>query len=253
MSYSVTYVVKHSKQPYGGVINRQLCTFEEFNDDRNIAKNHSVHASLVGMAVDYLTRFLSGAIREDAFSISLLGAEVINMSEKALSLLGDITGLNDKSIVNAVKLSGFDVCYRAGVVFYKPIEDINPDKRTIKDIYIMVERSLKFLDTFGPIVLTGFDFEGAYTDIITAGDGDYLTEDTLWDLKVRNQKFDKNWTLQLLFYWRMGLRSVHSEFKNVKYLGVLNPKLNLVFYVNVKDIDSKFIARTDEVIGYTDN
>lgn len=64
--YSVTYVVKHIKQPYDGVINRQLCTFEEFNDDRNINKDYSVHASLIGMAVDYLTRFLLGTKREDA-------------------------------------------------------------------------------------------------------------------------------------------------------------------------------------------
>lgn len=165
------------------------------------------------------------------------------MSEKALSLLNGITGLNDKSIINAVKLSAFDVCYRVGVAFYKPIEDINPDKWTIENIYIMIERSLKFLDTFGPVVLTGFDFEGAYTDVISTGDGDYLTENTF-------KKFDKNWTLQLLFYWRMGVHSVHDEFKNVKYLGIYNSRLNSAFYMDIKDIQEKVIAITDRLIGY---
>ena len=48
----------------------------------------------------------------------------------------------------------------------------------------MVERSLKFVEEYGPIILEGFTFEGGYTDIVQAGDGDFITEDTLWDFKV---------------------------------------------------------------------
>ena len=50
----------------------------------------------------------------------------------------------------------------------------------------MVERSLKFVEEYGPIILEGFTFEGGYTDIVQAGDGDFITEDTLWDFKVRS-------------------------------------------------------------------
>lgn len=42
----------------------------------------------------------------------------------------------------------------------------------------MVERSLKFVEEYGPIILEGFTFEGGYTDIVQAGDGDFITEDT---------------------------------------------------------------------------
>ena len=48
----------------------------------------------------------------------------------------------------------------------------------------MVLRSLAFIENYGPIIKDGFTFEGAYTDVVTIGDGDYLTADTLWDFKV---------------------------------------------------------------------
>ena len=48
----------------------------------------------------------------------------------------------------------------------------------------MVLRSLAFIENYGPIIKDGFTFEGGYTDIVSSGDGDYLTENTLWDFKV---------------------------------------------------------------------
>ncbi len=34
--------------------------------------------------------------------------------------------------------------------------------------------------------MDGFKFEGVIQRIIDSGDGDFLTEDTLWDLKFQN-------------------------------------------------------------------
>ena len=39
----------------------------------------------------------------------------------------------------------------------------------------MVKRSLAFWKEYGPITKDGFTFEGGYTDIVSSGDGDYLT------------------------------------------------------------------------------
>ena len=39
-------------------------------------------------------------------------------------------------------------------------------------------------------------FEGGYTKIIANGDADYLTADTLWDVKVSKKYINKNHTLR---------------------------------------------------------
>ncbi len=52
-------------------------------------------------------------------------------------------------------------------------------------------------------------------------------------------------------YWRMGLHSIHPEFKNIRYLGVYNPRLNIVSRIAVADIPSDIISQVEhEVIGY---
>lgn len=71
----------------------------------------NVHASLMGLAVDYLTRFMTGAPAEDAFCISLRGAKRISEEKRAKKLLSSIKELDDTSITNAIKLSGSDVAF----------------------------------------------------------------------------------------------------------------------------------------------
>ena len=59
-----------------------------------------------------------------------------------------------------------------------------------------------------------FTFEPTgYTKIVNAGDGDFLTKDTLWDFKVSKSKIDRKQTLQILMYWIMGK---HSGKKNLR-------------------------------------
>lgn len=218
---------------------------DELNSEEN------VHASLVGLAVDYLTRFMSGTSVENSFKISILGAKIIKEEKKAKLLMSGIKGLDDKSIKNAVKLSGFDVCYRAGIMGYRPVDEIEPDAATTDNIRTMVERSLNFFKQYGPKVLDGFTFENGYTDVVSSGDGDFTTEDTLWDFKVSKAEPKKEHTLQLLMYWRMGLHSKHSEFKSVKYFGIYNPRMNIVYRLDVKDIPNGVIPLVEkEVIGY---
>lgn len=148
-------------------------------------------------------------------------------------------------------ISGFDVCFRAGVVGYKPVDGIAPDEATIENIRVMVERSLRFLKVYGPKVLDGFTFEGGYTNTVSAGDGDFTTADTLWDFKVSKMPVRKESTLQLLMYWRMGLKSIHPEFLKIKYLGIYNPRMNMAYRIAVDDIPDDVVAEVeDKVIGY---
>lgn len=262
---SVTERIKQIKQPYGGYLPRKSFKMTQFDDGEELYPKENIHASLVGLAIDYLTRLMMGAKPEEAFSISLKGASYLDNTVTDLftmtfadehysiakSLLAAVKGLDDQSIINACKLTGYDVCYRVNPNAYKPIELIKPDKKTIHNIKVMVERNIAFWQKNGPIIMNGFDFEGGYTDFISAGDGDYLTEDTLWDLKVSKSAPTSSYTLQILIYYIMGMHSVHPEFKNIKKLGLFNPRLNRSYIVAIKKISPAVIQEVEKkVIGY---
>ncbi|WP_411955162.1 hypothetical protein ACKXGF_05205 [Alkalibacillus sp. S2W] len=248
---SVTQRIKQIKQPRGGYIKPKEFSVEDLQDDNVLYESENIHSSLVGLAVDYLTRFLNGTPIEEAFKISLIGAHLTGKDELADDLMSDIKGTDETSIKNACKLVGFDVVYRSGPIGYKPVESINPDEETISNIKIMVNRGLNFFDLYGPIVKDGFTFEGGYTSEITTGDGDFLTDDTLWDFKVTKQAPEKKHTLQLLIYFLMGVNSIHLQFNEINNLGIFNPRLNKVYLLSINEIPDEVIneVRTD-VIGY---
>lgn len=249
--YSVTQRIKTIKQPRGGYINPKAFEVTELNDGIELFENENIHSSIMGLVVDYLTRYMIGATAKDAFSISLLGSDIIKERKKAENLLEDIKGLDDKSIINACKLSGYDVCFRAGIIGYKPVDTINPNSETIYNIRTMVNRGIKFFDQYGPITLDGFVFVGGYTDIVSSGDGDFLTKDTLWDFKVSKDKPKSAHTLQLLMYYIMGKRSINKEFETVKNIGIFNPRLNVVYSLEINKIPQEIIDTVSkEVIGY---
>ncbi len=250
---SVTQRIKQIKQPRGGYINpKMLDAFSIGPGLESLNSEENINPGLVGTTVDYMTRFMLGEKVEDAFKISILGAQIINETDKANKLITGIKGLDDNSIINATKMTGFDVCFRSSIMGYTPVNEINPNKQTIDNIRIMIERALEFFKQYGPKVLDGFTFEGGYTNIVSFGDGDFTTTDTLWDYKVSKLPIKKEHTLQLLMYWRMGLHSIHPEFKMIKYLGIYNPRMNYVYQIAVDNISQKIIMEVEnEVIGYT--
>lgn len=261
--YSVTKRIGMVKQPYGGYLNRSRFNITTIEDGKILNEVENIHASLIGLAVDYLTRFMMGTSAEEAFKISLTGAKCLDLFldkandnkglalRNASKLLNGIKGLDDESVNNACKLVGYDVCFRAGIMRYKPVEQINPDSDTIGNIIIMVERSLMFWKEYGPIIKDGFTFEGGYTDMVSSGDGDYLTKDTLWDFKVSKAELKSNYTLQLLMYYIMGCHSIHPEFKKIEKLGIYNPRKNKVYIADISLISSEIIEEVSwDVIGY---
>lgn len=245
------------KRP-GRYMNKKSFTIIQREDSLTLNESENIHASLIGLTVDYMTRFMMGTPKESAFSISLKGTIRLDSStldkkqtvwKNAIKLLESIKELDEKSIISACKLVGYDVCSRAGIKNYKPVEEINPD--TIENIIIMINRSLSFWKEYGPITKDGFTFEGGYTDTICTGDGDYLTKDTLWDLKVLKSEPNSKHRLQLLVYYIMGMHSIHAEFKTIKKLGIYNPRMNKIYLIDIDTISSEVINEVSkEVIGY---
>ncbi len=249
---SVTQRIKAVSQPRGGYINPKSLTEIQLTSSIELYTEENIHASLVGLAVDYLSRFMCGASKKEAFKISFIGARIIGELENAQMFLDDISSLDDKSIKNACKLVGYDVIYRAGIFGYRPVDTIKPDKITIANIREMVNRAIVFFKAYGPVVLDGFTFDGAYTKLINTGDGDFITKETLWDFKVSVAAPTKDHTLQLLIYYLMGLRSNHKdEFLCIKKLGIFNPRLNRVYLIDIKSILQDVIEEVSkDAIGY---
>lgn len=101
------------------------------------------------------------------------------------------------------------------------------------------------------IHLDGFTFPGGYTDLVTAGDGDFLTADALWDFKVSVKGPTSAHTLQLLMYLLMGRRSGQPAFNSITQLGVFNPRLNAVYQIALADVPSEVVSTVSrDVIGY---
>lgn len=259
---SVTQRIKEIKQPVGGYVKPSSFKCIEYDDGRELFPEENVHGSIVGLVVDYMTRFLMGASLADSFYISLLGAGLAEKFGRKESLkeidsyLSKVKGLDKESIFYACKIVTFDVWYRSTSTAFscKTAKETSADDNTINNIMIMLERSIAFWDEYGPITVDGFTFDGGgYTDIVDAGDGDYLTEDTLWDFKVSKNRIKSDHTLQLLMYYLMGRHSSKKEFDYISKLGIFNPRTNTVYIKEIEDIPYEIIEEVSlKVIGYTE-
>lgn len=298
---TVTGRIKQVKQPRGGYIKPSMFAKTMFDDGIVLNESENVHASIVGLAVDYMTRFLMTGNLENAFRISIIGYSLrvdylsIFLSKKdvkksgilkkdkklsqeeakkliiiandgdnsVFSLLKQVKGLDDNSIIAACKIATYDVWYRnfIGALQAKGAKDTNPDKHTVGNIRTLIQRSLSVLNMVGPILSDGFVFsekdrkgnvvKSGYTATVDSGDGDYLTKDTMWDFKVSKSEITNKHTLQILMYYIMGKHSDMDIYKNIKRLGFFNPRLNIMYVLNVDSISDEIIKEVeDEVIVY---
>lgn len=251
MGVSVTQRISKISQPRGGYLKPKDLQKKELNCNNILYDSENIHSSLVGLAVDYLTRFMLKKDVYKAFNISLIGAKIGNFSDVADKFISKIKGLDDQSIIYACKLVGFDVIFRSGIIGYKPVDEILPDQKTIFNIREMVSRSLVFFEKYGPIIIDGFTFDGGYSSIVSSGDGDFLTDDTLWDFKVSYKEPTNKHTLQLLMYYIMGIHSKYKYFQNIKNIAIFNPRLNVIYIKPLNEISDDIIKEIEKnVICY---
>lgn len=249
--YSVTQRIKMIQQPRGGYIPLSIFDEIQFWDEKEIFEVTSGVKAIQGMAVDYLTRLMLGQSKALAFRSSLAGAQLVAEDDQANTLLQNITGLDERSIICACKLVGYDVAYRRGPSEFSSIDFQNISSELVSNIYTMVNRSLSFFRKYGPVTMCGFTMDGGYNDIISCGDGDYLTRNALLDFKTSTSGLNTKQTLQLAIYYIMGRHSVYPEFKSVTKLGVYNPLLNKAYFSDIKNIPTSIWADISrDVIGY---
>ena len=245
---SVTRRVDEVVQPMNGFLDPLAMEHVRYRDNVTL-EAESVNPALVGTAVDYLTRMELGDKIGHAFETPLMGAYLGNRYGEASRLLKGIIGIDDESICNAVRLSTFDSYHRACRPMSIDPDELFIDNATCNNIRNMVIRSKNF---FGKGVREfGFRFPEAYTDVIDAGDGDYMTHSGLWDMKVSKHSVNSKQTLQILVYYIMGLHSSNPNFYEIEVLGVFNPRLNTADWIRVNDISKTTIKVVEGyVIGY---
>lgn len=255
---SVTNRIKTVSQPQNGYVPKTLFSFKKYEDYKELKPIKSALASIQGLAVDYLSRFILSGDKMKSFNISLLGAAKVdkayesdNATKNALSLLEHVTGLNQESAINVCKIVCYDAAYRAGLEHYQSPDEILFEDDLFDNVLILTERTLILLKDVGTIVNDGLTFEGGYTKLVDSGDIDYLTADTLIDLKVSKNDFSIKWSLQLLMYYILGIHSIHSEFLSIKKLCIVNPYLNQYCICNIAKIsnESKYKV-SNNVLGY---
>lgn len=253
MPYTVTQRIRVIEQSEEGYIPISKFSVKKYEDFCQLHYKENITANYVGLAVDYLTRFYVTKNIEEAFDISMLGAKILReeygMESEYQKCLGLLEKIQQGDVFSAVQLVAYDEVYRAGII---DIPKLEADKLTIENIKIMVNRGVRFLKHCGKEIKSGLDFEGGYTDVVVNGDCDYLTENALIDFKVIRGEMTTNYSLQILMYYLMGLRSEHKkDFEKVKWLSLFNPRKNIVYFVNVKKISESVIEEVSrKVIGY---
>ena len=237
--YSISEYIDHINKSGCGYVPSSTFRFrslgegiDELNPEENVSPN------LISSAVACMTHFMTGSPAKLAFGNKLFVAGSIGedaLAFKACDLIKTgIVGLDDQSIINAVKLSGFDARFLVDTESYQPIEEINPDGATIQNVRTMVKRSLHVFEIYGPKFLDGFVITDGYTDTAKYGVIDFMTSDTLWDFGVSKTRPTQGDAIRLLMNWRKALRLPHAWlFQDVNYLGIYNPCLNEVYRIRV--------------------
>ena len=269
-TYSVTQKIAVTKQPSGGYLPIKDFTAMEFDGLELMEQSlENYRGAVVGGTVDNLFRYMTNDFdAEDAFKIAKLGIEDLDRQETFYSDLWDGSNrdeliqqyesnikvlekkLSKKTIIAAIKLTELDTIGRAGAWTLKPNPE-EPNEVVINNVKKMVQSSLKFLKEFGPIVDSGITFHGGYSNVVNQGDGDFITKDTLWDMKVIKSRPSAKHTLQLLMYFIMAKKSKQKKYKDLKYVGIWNPRLNKVYKFKVSDLDKSIIKEIEkDVIEY---
>lgn len=237
---SVTARVNAVKQPRGGYINPAVMKCQQLDDGSSLGEE-SISPSTMGMVVDYMTRFTVSGDAKKSFRISISGAIRGNYLDKAIGYLNKVVGDDDVSIQNACRLVWYDTILRTGKIPSGSPEDIHADAATCENVRIMVGRSLKFFEAFGPVVADGIGFPGGYSKVVNSGDGDFVTKDTLWDFKVSKNPPTKENTLQLAMYYIMAKRSICDWAHGLDKIGIFNPRLNRVYILEMGTVSQEVI------------
>lgn len=247
MSVTITTLANNVKQPRGGYLPVKLFKETHYESENELFPDENGSKSLIGTTEDNMTRVLLGAIPEKVFEPASFGMMAIK--DLNFDLIDEVTGLDDDSILAAYQLSFYEQIYRSG---YKPTMDFElelPNEHMVENIREMINRSLLYFKQQSKVTKVGETLSIKCNVGNIHGDYDYLTEDSLIDMKVLNKKITNKHTLQIILYWIIGMKSKKKRFNNVKYLKFYNPRLNVEYQFDLDELTSDILKPIlDEVL-----
>lgn len=251
---AVTRWIEQITQPEDGHIDPKVLEVMSFRGGADaLNPGENVNPLLVDTTVGCMTRFRLGIPKEEAFMLSMVGARILMKDVEAWRLMVGIEGLDDKSIINAVKLSGFSgVCSDPfGVVGYQFVKGISPDGATIENVRTMVERSCCFFTPRGSTRPEKFALANELLGTVGINDEDFMIFDTFWYFDTSEARLPKEYILQLLTYWHMGIHSPRAwQFQSIRYVGIYNPRLNEAYRLRIDAIPDDVITEVDHMANY---
>ena len=201
---TVTHFVNKTKQPYGGFLPIRKFKKNNIGSGETLCdlSEENVYASIVGMVVDYLTRYRLTSDFEESFKFSIKGALFAGRFDEVQELQTIIDGPNwNKAVIAACELVRYDIVYRTGM-FVEPKNREKPNIKTIDNITRLIDRTCSYLEGCGRIVGLGTSFELSPKNWkVTKGDCDFITQNMLIDLKVSVKAPTSKETMQILVYY----------------------------------------------------
>lgn len=227
----------------------------KFEDNKILNKENNISNTLIVIAVKNLIKYQLGIEKEDAFMTSIYGASNIEENYKCFKLLKKINSLDKKSIICACKLATYDVFTIPSsfiLMNTKFPKKIKPDLKTIENIRTLVQRGINFDRNYEETFSFDIYFDdNAYTKNISTGKIDFLTNDTIWNYKISDRKYDKNDILKIIIYYLMLKHSDSKLYNEIKKVGIFNPKRNEAYVLEIKNIPKEFLDNIEnDVIGY---
>lgn len=266
MSISVTWILNNTEQPEEGYL--PLNKFEEIimnNQFDNEPEN--VSASITGMITEFLTEsimmknipdkkdIISGAnkLNNHNYYLSSLDNNKYNHKIRANKIIKYFEpNLTKASIKDALILMGYKkVNYLSDNFSQLSLNNISALNGQLSDsdsniIIQYVQNSIDFLNkNKQTIINSGIEISITQKNKLRSkyeskieGVIDFITNDTLWDMKVRSTEPTKEDTLQILLYYIIIKLTNDQRFNNIKYLGLINPKIGKAYRIRIENIDN---------------
>lgn len=183
-------------------------------------------------------------LQTDAFSELMYGINVFELFSKLKR------GLSEETIISACQLVGYKQWYddaekaESMEISNSRTENV-PNTATIKNIRILTERMINFLDREGTV--TAFDFpfadneQSGYSEVISEGEGEYLTEYGIFITDMSDDVPSYKTVLKILVHYIMAYTSQMEMFDNIIKIGILNPRLNTCYYIFTENIPVSII------------
>ena len=251
---SVTQRTLTVKQPYGGYLPVREMDVQRFDDGCELSRQGIAEPTLLGTTVDSLFRLRLGGTPEEVFDLAIRVVAAHGVENPAVfhKCLKEVDWQTNKGVAAAFRLCDL---FQYGFSFTMGPVRVNSrlyNKYDVANARVMLDR-LQHWVMDKTVIRNGFVMPGGYSEIVNCGDGDLLTQDGLWDIKLLKRSPTSKNTLQLLMYWRMGLRSEEPADFDVSHLGIFNPKLNMEWSARTDQISDDVVEEVERfAIGYGD-